>query len=73
MTRDEIELYETWGAWRRTEEVDTVVLSLLRSPREELYDTCHEGFAESHRIGDALAPRRTIVSIYEGEELGRRL
>ncbi len=70
---NEIEIYETWGAWRRTEEVDTVVLSLLRSPREELYDDSHPRFAESHRVGDALAPRRTIVSIYEGEELGRRL
>ena len=70
---NEIELYETWGAWRRTEEVDTVVLSLLRSPREQLFDASHERFDETHRIGDALAPRRTIVSIYEGEELGRRI
>jgi len=69
----DVEVYETWGAWRRTDEVDTVVMSLLRSPREELFNDSHEQFEESHRIGDAVAPRRTIVSIYEGEELGRRL
>ena len=69
----EVEAYETWGSWRRTDEVDTVVLSLLRSPREQLFDESKENFAETHRIGDGLAPRRTIVSIYEGEELGRRL
>ena len=70
---NEVELYDTWGGWRRTEQVDTVVVSLLRTPREQLYEETHCDHAETHRIGDALAPRRTIVSIYEGEEVGRRL
>lgn len=70
-----VEVYTTWN--RRTrlvEDVDTVVLAMLRSPRDELY---HEllagGVAPVHRIGDALAPRTTSDATYEGHNLGREL
>jgi 2,4-dienoyl-CoA reductase-like NADH-dependent reductase (Old Yellow Enzyme family) len=68
-----VELYDIWGGDSWTIEADTVVLSMLRSPEAGLFLDIRGSFAEAVRIGDALAPRRTIVSIYEGEELGRRI
>ncbi len=70
-----IEVYETWS--RRPAVitgVDTVVLAMLRSPRDLLYkEILADGFARAHRIGDALAPRTVSDATYEGERLGREL
>ncbi len=71
--RHEVELQPIWGGPSRTETVNTVVLAMLRSPREALFNEIRGAFPEVHRIGDALAPRRTAVAIYEGEKLGREL
>jgi 2,4-dienoyl-CoA reductase-like NADH-dependent reductase (Old Yellow Enzyme family) len=69
-----VELYGIWGGPRRLEtSVDTVVLAMLRTPRDRLFEELSGSGPELHRIGDALAPRRTAVAIYEGEKLGREL
>ena len=65
-------LYDIWGGENWVTEADSVVLSLLRTPNDQLFFDTRDRF-EAVRIGDVLAPRRTIVSIYEGEELGRRI
>ncbi|MDE0193946.1 MAG: hypothetical protein OXP08_00195, partial [bacterium] len=70
-----VEVYTTWNKRTRiVEDVDTVVLAMLRSPRDELY---HEllagGTVPVHRIGDAVSPRTTSDATYEGEKLGREL
>ena len=58
---------------RVIEGVDTVVISMLRSPDDALYRALEGRVAELHRVGDVVAPRRPIQSMYEGEELGRAL
>ena len=70
-----VEVYTTWNKRTRiVEDVDTVVLAMLRSPRDELY---HEllvgGVVPVHRIGDAVSPRTTSDATYEGHKLGREL
>ena len=69
----EAEVYSVWGGWRRTETVDTVVLSLLRTPNDELYREIEDAYPAVHQVGDAVAPRRTIIAIYEGEKAGREI
>ena len=69
----EAEVYSVWGGWRRTEKVDTVVLSLLRTPNDELFREIEGAYPAVHQIGDAVAPRRTIIAIYEGEKVGREI
>ena len=56
------------------DDVDTVVLAMLRSPRDELYGELRANGEHSlHRIGDAVSPRTTSDATYEGEKLGREL
>ena len=63
-----------WGTRSRAiEGVDTVVISMLRSPDDALYRALEGRIADLHRVGDVVAPRRPIQSMYEGEELGRAL
>ncbi len=70
----DVAVYDIWGGGEdpRTD-VDTVVLAQGRSPREELYHALAGSSLEIHRVGDAVAPRKTPAVIYEGEELGRAL
>ena len=70
---DEAEIYSVWGGWRRVEPVDSVVLSLLRTPDDSLYEQIEGVYDAVYRIGDALAPRRTIIAMYEGERTGREI
>jgi 2,4-dienoyl-CoA reductase-like NADH-dependent reductase (Old Yellow Enzyme family) len=70
-----VEIYETWSKRTRlVEDIDTVVLAMLRSPDDELY---HELVGSTdigvHRIGDALNPRGVADAIYEGELIGREI
>ena len=71
----QVEVYTTWN--RRTrlvDDVDTVVLAMLRSPRDELYTELRaNGNGSVHRIGDAVSPRTTSDATYEGQKLGREL
>ena len=71
----QVEVYETWSKRTRSvSDVDTVVLAMLRTPRDELYhEIAAAGFAPVHRIGDAITPRAVSDAIYEGEKLGRAL
>ena len=69
-----VHVRSVWGGQPRViEGVDTVVISMLRSPNDALYRALEGSVAAWHRVGDALAPRRPIQSMYEGEELGRAL
>ena len=69
-----VHVRSVWGGQPRViEGVDTVVISMLRSPNDALYRALEGRVAALHRVGDALAPRRPIQSMYEGEELGRAL
>ena len=69
-----VHVRSVWGTRPRViEGVDTVVISMLRSPNDALYRALEGSVAALHRVGDALAPRRPIQSMYEGEELGRAL
>lgn len=71
---DRVQVYDIWGAGTRTvTDVDTVVLSLLRSSQTRLFDAARGRFERVERIGDALAPRTPTMAIYEGEKLGRDL
>ena len=71
---DTVHIRSVWGGQPRViEGVDTVVISMLRSPNDALYRALEGRVAALHRVGDALAPRRPIQSMYEGEELGRAL
>ena len=71
----QVEVYTIWN--RRTrivDDVDTVVLAMLRNPRDELYhELAAAGGVPVHRIGDAVSPRTTSDATYEGEKLGREL
>jgi 2,4-dienoyl-CoA reductase-like NADH-dependent reductase (Old Yellow Enzyme family) len=68
-----VEIYDIWGGERRTIEMDTVVLAMMRSPNDELFSQLRGIFKEVHRIGDVVAPRKLEAVIYEGEKLGREI
>ena len=71
----DVDVYETLTRRHRlVEDVDTVVLSMLRSPDDELFNELRDdGTIPTHCIGDAVAPRSVAEAIYEGEKLGRDL
>lgn len=73
INQDSVEIYDIWGGERRTVVVDTVVLAMMRSPNDALFNQLRQGFKEVHRIGDAVAPRKLEAIIYEGEKLGREI
>ena len=67
-------LTEAWSGRQRTVNgVSTVVLSMLRTASDSLYRSLCGSFAEVILAVDALAPRRTVEVIYEGEKIGREL
>lgn len=69
-----VEVYDIWGGERRTIDVDTVVLAMMRSPNDALFQDIRQNFKkELYRIGDAVAPRKLEAVIYEGEKLGREI
>ena len=71
---DSVHVRSVWGGRPRViAGVDTVVISMLRSPDDALYRALEGRIAALHRVGDALAPRRPVQLMYEGEELGRAL
>lgn len=69
-----LEIYDIWGGEKRTAEVDTVVIAMMRSPNDALFQEIRQNFRkELYRIGDAVAPRKLEAVIYEGEKLGREI
>jgi 2,4-dienoyl-CoA reductase-like NADH-dependent reductase (Old Yellow Enzyme family) len=71
---DRVELREVWsGRERAIDGVDTVILSLLRTPDDALFRELSRHHPDVRRVGDALAPRRTHEVIHEAEAMGRAL
>ena len=69
-----VEIVSVWsGSQRREVEADTVVISMTRSPNDTLYQEIRSEFAEVHRVGDVVAPRRLMAILYEAEKLGREI
>jgi len=69
-----VEVYNLWGgAQRIIADVNTVVISMLRTPNDALFNHIREGFQAVHRVGDVVAPRKPMAVIYEGEKLGREI
>ena len=67
-------LDDIWGGEARVlRDVDSVVLALQRSPRDELFLALKDDSAVVHLVGDALAPRTTAAVIHEAEALARTL
>ena len=71
----QVEVYTVWNRRIRiVDDVDTVVLAMLRNPRDDLYhELAAAGDVPVHRIGDAVSPRTTSDATYEGHRLGREL
>ncbi len=69
-----VEVYHLWGGVHRfISEVDTVVISAMRTPNDGLFNEIRDSFKEVHRVGDVVAPRKPMAVIYEGEKLGREI
>lgn len=70
-----VELYDVFGGGGRTEQVDTVVIAMMRRPNEELYRALLDAGAAPRveRVGDVVAPRKLEAVIYEAEELARTI
>ncbi len=70
-----VDVYETLTRRQRdVNGVDTVVLSMMRSPQEALFrELSVAATIPTHCVGDAVAPRSVAEAIYEGEKLGREL
>ncbi len=69
-----VEVYHLWGgAHRFIGDVDTVVISSMRTPNDGLFNAIRDSFKEVHRVGDVVAPRKPMAVIYEGEKLGREI
>ncbi len=69
-----IHMGSIWGGELASmENVDTLILSMLKTVNDELYLEVKDEFDEVHRVGDCLAPRKTAQLMYEAHELGRKL
>jgi hypothetical protein len=69
-----VEVYNIWGGPQRTmTQVDTVVISMMRTPNDALFNKIRHSFKEVYPVGDMVAPRKPAAVIYEGEKLGREI
>ena len=69
-----VELYNIWGGQRRMlTDIDTVVIAMMRTPNDTLFNEIRNYFPKVHRVGDVVAPRKLAAIIYEGEKLGREI
>lgn len=65
--KDSISLFNIYSGGESTlENVDQVILTTGNLPNDDLYFQLKENFANVHRVGDAVAPRRIEHAIYEG-------
>jgi pyruvate/2-oxoglutarate dehydrogenase complex dihydrolipoamide dehydrogenase (E3) component len=72
--RGAVRLADIWGAEEESiDDVDCVVLSLLRTPVADLYEPARKQFGRVLRIGDALTPRTPSEVIFEAEKVARAL
>lgn len=69
-----ITLDHVWGCRNETiEKVSSVVVSVYKIPRGELYEQITDSHRQVVRVGDCVAPRAPKEIMYEGEKLGREL
>lgn len=68
-----VSLVNLWDNPVGTQDFSCVVLSGIRFSNDALVGQLEQAGVETHRIGDARAPRRTADAIYEGEQLARTL
>jgi 2,4-dienoyl-CoA reductase-like NADH-dependent reductase (Old Yellow Enzyme family) len=69
-----VEVYNLWGGEKRMiADIDTVVISMMRTPNEALFNEIRQSFPAVYRVGDVVAPRKPAAVIYEGEKLGREI
>ena len=70
-----VDVYETLTRrHRRIDDVEVVVLVMLRTPEDTLFRELREaGTVPTHCIGGAVAPRSAAEAIYEAEKLARVL
>jgi 2,4-dienoyl-CoA reductase-like NADH-dependent reductase (Old Yellow Enzyme family) len=68
-----VSLVNLWDSPVDTHDFDCIVLSGIRFSNDALVGELQQAGIETHRIGDARAPRRTADAIYEGEHLARTL
>jgi hypothetical protein len=67
-------LGDVWGGGRRAlQDVDSVVLALQRSPRDDLFVSLRSTGVDLRLVGDARSPRSTAAVIHEAEALARAL
>jgi len=72
----EVDVYDIWvgpEVLETRERIDSVVMSILRAPNDELYIAAKDSFPEVVRIGDVAAPRDVTAAIFDGEKCGREL
>lgn len=71
---DTVTITDIWtGGHEEVSGVSSVVLSTGKISETRLFDAIKDRYAEVHRLGDAVAPRKIQAVIYEAEELGRAL
>lgn len=68
---EDVYLYHLWGGEPRVAAFDTVVLSQMRDPNEQLYHQIKDDCPDVRRVGDALTPRPLVAVIHEGEVVAR--
>jgi mycofactocin system FadH/OYE family oxidoreductase 2 len=61
------------NAWMEWGPVDTVVLAMGQRVEDSLYFSLKGKVKELYRIGDAVAPRKADMAIWEGHKLGREI
>ena len=72
----EVDVYDIWvgpEVLETRERIDSVVMSILRAPNDQLYVAAKDSFPEVVRIGDVAAPRDVTAAIFDGEQCGREL
>jgi len=70
---NDVHLYHLWGGEPLVKQFDTVVLSQMRDPNEQLYFELKDTHPDVRRVGDALTPRPLVAVIHEGEVVGREI
>lgn len=61
------------GEKRMVDDVDTLVLSLMRVPREGGFPEAKRRLANVIPVGDVVAPRKIAEIMFEGEKVGRSI
>lgn len=69
-----VHLSSIWGTGGEViEDVDTVVLAMLRASDQDLYPAARQRFERALLVGDSLAPRNPTEVIYEAERTAREI